>query len=519
MLEPDVTLTINCTAPGRCAGTAPIITWIEALTTPNSTTNTTSSHNDGTFSYSSSFTFTTSTDDHRKTLTCLVHYPGVKMSTEKTVTLYVKSSPCHDRHTVHYLNVTATVEDQEGLCVVIICQFSFPLDVILGKHFHGFWFREGEPSTGIPVASTNRSRNVDELTRDRFNIIGNISKCDCTLRIDDAMKEDSGRYYFRFEGGHMHSYISQPTTVTITDLLKQPEFSIQIPELLEPDVTLMINCTAPGRCAGTTPIITWIGDLTSSNSTNNTASYKYKVFIYSASFTFTTSLNDNGKTLTCRVDYPGVNVSTEKTVTLNVNVQADWPDFGDWLKSNCKARREKIICTCWIRSNPPPVLLWLINEEIVTGNYSNRTMQVLSGSYEYKANSTLTFQDHRKHNKSTVNIQCLNANKQGSLQKIYKELGSEIITWIICGTVIIVSLTALACFICGNKIMAIEKDIAKWKTAQEQATTVTTSSSSSTPSSSSTVDESNPTRGRVTHEVAGAPENVTDYHFNLLRLL
>ncbi|XP_029432066.1 uncharacterized protein LOC115075634 [Rhinatrema bivittatum] len=319
MLEPDVTVMINCTAPERCKGSSPIITWKGDLTTRNSTTKTTSSSKNGILTYSSSFTFITSTEEHRKNLTCSVYYPIIKMSREKTVTFNVKSSPCHDRHTVDYANVSAAVSDEVGMCVVIMCQFTFPLNVTLGKVFHGYWFREGDSSQGNPVASTNISTKVDERTSGRFNIIGNISKCDCTLRIDDAMKEDTGRYYFRFEGGYMHSYVSQPASVTIRDFTNEPEFSIQIPEMLEPDVTLTINCTAPGRCSGTTPIITWIEALTTANSTTNTTSpYNDGTFSYSSSFTFTASTDDHRKNLTCLVYYPAVKMSTEKTVILNV---------------------------------------------------------------------------------------------------------------------------------------------------------------------------------------------------------
>ncbi|XP_029432063.1 uncharacterized protein LOC115075631 [Rhinatrema bivittatum] len=433
MLEPDVTLTINCTAPGRCSGTTPIITWIKALTIADSTTNTTSSYNDGTFSYSSSFTFTTSTFDHRKNLTCLVYYPGVKMSIEKTITLNVKSSPCHDRHTVDYANVSAAVSDEVGMCVVIMCQFTFPLNVTLGKVFHGYWFREGDSSQGNPVASTNISTKVDERTSGRFNIIGNISKCDCTLRIDDAMKEDTGRYYFRFEGGYMHSYVSQPASVTIRDFTNEPEFSIQIPEMLEPDVTLTINCTAPGRCSGTTPIITWIKALTIADSTTNTtSSYNDGTFSYSSSFTFTTSTFDHRKNLTCLVYYPGVKMSTEKTVTLNVksspchdrhtvfyvNVSAPVADEeGMCVVIMCFSKQPEFSIPEMLEADVPvmfnctapgrcagtaPIITW--TGALTTPNSTtNTTSSYYDGTFSYSSSFTFTTStdDHRK------NLTCL----------------------------------------------------------------------------------------------------------------
>ncbi|XP_029433169.1 uncharacterized protein LOC115076168 [Rhinatrema bivittatum] len=560
----DVPAELSCTAPGGCAGTPPTISWIGDLTTPNDTTFTESPFKDGTFRYSSSFTFTPSQNDHMKTINCWVYFPAVKKFTQRTLPIHVKSSPCHDLKTMDYLNVDTPVIGDVGMCVVIRCQFTIPLKVKIRRVFHGHWFRQGDSVLAKPVTSSNKLKLLDEYTKDRFTFVGNTSNCDCTFRIDDAMEQDTGVYYFRFEGGHVYSHVLQPTSITVRGLSRKPEFSI--PEILAADVPVSFNCTSPVRCAGTAPVFIWVGALTRPNSTNSTKSpYDYGSFVFSSIFTFTPTMDDNRKILTCLVYYPKIKISTEKTVSLNVkkmptttttthstkmtiitttatimpitttatimlitttpnvtttpttstmiittnissivttptinrtiipatSVFVDWPEFGDWLKSNCKEYRKRIICNCWIRSNPPPVVLWLINEEIVIGNYSNRTMKVFSGSYEYQVNSTLTFHSHRRNNKSTINIQCLNANKQGNLKKISKELGSEIITWIICGTVIIVSLTALAFFICGNKIKERELDIVDLETAgeEEASTSSSTTITLTSISSSSTVNE------------------------------
>ncbi|XP_029433033.1 sialic acid-binding Ig-like lectin 13 [Rhinatrema bivittatum] len=357
-----------------------------------------------------------------------------------------------------YMNSSDSVTVQQGLCVVIPCKFGFPSTVILGDNPHGYWFREADiPGINKPVATNDGSREVSENTRNRFQLVGDLKKQDCTLRINDAKEEDIGRYFFRIEGGFLYSFFNKIRPfVNVTDLSEQPKVSHAA--MLAARVPVNVACTAPGRCAGTAPIITWTGTLNRAYSTTNISSANRNGTVtHTSKITFIPSVRDYNKTLTCLVYYPAVKASTQITVSLNVEYRPEsegWPESGDWLESNCTEKHEGISCTCWIRSNPPPLLLWLINEEIVTGNYSNHTLQVLSGAHGHTANSTLTFQGGKAR---TLNIQCRNANKLSNFKKLYKQLDSEIVTWIIYGNVIIISLTALASFYCGRKIKAREK--------------------------------------------------------------
>ncbi|XP_030069231.1 sialic acid-binding Ig-like lectin 5 [Microcaecilia unicolor] len=131
-----------------------------------------------------------------------------------------------------------------------------------------------------------------------------------------------------------------------------------------------------------------------------------------------------------------------------------WPKYGDWLKSNCKEEYKAITCTCWIRSNPPPVLRWMINEEIVTGNFSNLTMQMFSSTYGHKAKGTLILHDIKA---STVFIHCLNANKEDTSTNWLDEFEFEIFILIICGSIIFIALTLLCAFFCGKRSKRREK--------------------------------------------------------------
>ncbi|XP_029432918.1 sialic acid-binding Ig-like lectin 13 isoform X2 [Rhinatrema bivittatum] len=392
------------------------------------------------------------------------------------------------------MNSTDSVTVQQGLCVIIPCKFGFPPTVILGDNPHGYWFREADiPGINKPVATNDGSREVSENTRDRFQLVGDLKKQDCTLRINDAKKEDIGRYFFRIEGGFLYSFFNKIRPfVNITDLRERPKISYTV--MLNARIPVNVACTAPGRCAGTAPIITWTGTLNRANSTTNTSSANRNGTVtHTSRISFIPSVRDYNKTLTCVVYYPAVKAYTQRTLSLGVEYR---PESGDWLESNCSKKHDKMRCTCWIQSNPPPVLLWLINEENVTGNYTNRTIQVFSTIYGHTANSTLNLQDFYGRNTSAINIQCLNANKQSSVKKTYsKQLDTELVSWIICVNIIIVSLTALAAYYCGRRIKSRERELDDLETAaqEEDATTSSTTTTSTTSSSTpSTVEESPP---------------------------
>ncbi|XP_029433349.1 uncharacterized protein LOC115076251 isoform X2 [Rhinatrema bivittatum] len=280
------------------------------------------------------------------------------------------------------------------------------------------------------------------------------------------------------------------------ELSEEPEFSL--PALLNEDDPVDAQCTAPGRCKGTGPNFIWTGTLNTDNSSSKHSFLnKDESVTYTSRITFTPSIDDQNKTLTCVVYFPAVGISTQKTVALKVKGRPEpigqWPEFGDWLKSNCKEKRKRIICTCWIQSMPPPVVLWQINKEIVTGNYSNRTMELLSAAYGHRAKSTLILREVQGDPKSTIKIQCLNANKQGSPKKtVAKQRDFGIVSWSIIGTVIIVFFTALFFFYFGKKVQTMANDRSSTDTAIEEELDTTITTSSSSPSTSSSPSSSPP---------------------------
>ncbi|XP_077649453.1 sialic acid-binding Ig-like lectin 13 [Urocitellus parryii] len=209
------------------------------------------------------------------------------------------------------LKVPREVTVQEGLCVHVPCQFSYPWSSWTNwDPAHGSWFRGRDRRTDPPVATNNPDRKVREETQGRFHLLGNPRTDNCSLSIRDARKTDAGSYYFRVERGRLRfNYVHDMVSVNVTALTHTPD--ILVPGTLESGRPSNLTCSVPWACEqGTPPTFSWEGPSVSSLGPN---------IIHSSVLTLTPRPQDHGTNLTCQVTLPGASVTRTKTVHLNVS--------------------------------------------------------------------------------------------------------------------------------------------------------------------------------------------------------
>ncbi|XP_078509998.1 sialic acid-binding Ig-like lectin 13 [Lissotriton helveticus] len=229
-----------------------------------------------------------------------------------------------------YLPQTVAVTVQEGLCVLIPCQFTIEPTEEAEERPRGYWFIEGDDWDGPAVASNDGTRAIREDTRGRFKLAGDVKRRDCSLRIDDVSTRDTGTYYFRYEHSRSsrikYNYDVYPLRVTVVDLQDKPEISLRDPVIEGERVT--VRCTAPGRCSGTAPEITW--------STESEFKYREEVYTtynpdgtrtYTSTITFTAAMEHNNKRLSCTAYFSAVRKYTTSSVSLTVDCRQDTPEI------------------------------------------------------------------------------------------------------------------------------------------------------------------------------------------------
>ncbi|XP_077649454.1 myeloid cell surface antigen CD33-like [Urocitellus parryii] len=208
----------------------------------------------------------------------------------------------------HSVDVPESVMVQEGLCVLVPCNFSYRSSET-GK-VSVYWFHAGDNTHhGCPVATNNSTRRVQEETQGRFHLLGDPGTNNCSLSIRDAKRSDSGCYLFRVEKGRFRwNYYNKKVFVHVTALTHTPD--ILIPGTLESGRPSNLTCSVPWACEqGTPPTFSWEGPSVSSLGPN---------IIHSSVLTLTPRPQDHGTNLTCQVKFPAAGVTTERTIQLNV---------------------------------------------------------------------------------------------------------------------------------------------------------------------------------------------------------
>ncbi|XP_035139686.3 sialic acid-binding Ig-like lectin 14 isoform X5 [Callithrix jacchus] len=210
------------------------------------------------------------------------------------------------------LRVQKSVTVQEGLCVLVPCSFSYPRHSwYYPDELYVYWFRDRENIYhGVPVATNNPHRTMKQETQGRFHLLGDVRKNVCSLRIEDARMEDTGSYFFRMERGSVkYSYEDNKLHLEVTALTEKPD--VHFLEPLESGRPARLNCSLPGSCEVRRPLtFSWVGGALSPLHPETTRS---------PVLTFTPRPEDHGTNLTCQVKLQGAEVTTERTVQLNVS--------------------------------------------------------------------------------------------------------------------------------------------------------------------------------------------------------
>ncbi|XP_013970436.1 sialic acid-binding Ig-like lectin 10 isoform X4 [Canis lupus familiaris] len=275
------------------------------------------------------------------------------------------------------LQVQKVVKVQEGLCVHVPCTLSYPqIGWRDDTPAFGYWFTAGSDSAiGRPVATNNQYREVQTVPPDRFQLIGDPKSQSCSLLIKEAQVEDTAMYFFRVERGRhvQYNFLRNQFYLQVTALTQKPE--VFVPEVLESGRQVTLICVfnwAFEECPA--PTFSWMGAAVSDQRSRPTSSYFSMLIL-------TPRPQDHGTHLTCRVEFAGKSVSTEKTVQLNVayapknlvisisrdNTSALEPQGNSPHLEVEKGQFLRLLCA--VDSQPPATLSWALEDRILSWSH------------------------------------------------------------------------------------------------------------------------------------------------------
>uniref|UniRef100_A0A674JIR7 Ig-like domain-containing protein n=1 Tax=Terrapene triunguis TaxID=2587831 RepID=A0A674JIR7_9SAUR len=263
------------------------------------------------------------------------------------------------------LVVPQLVSVQEGLCVLIPCNFTYPASYDTDNpsaELNRQWYKE--PATvgqDHPVASNIPTVKVSQETQGRFRLTEDPAHGNCSLQISDARQTDAGRYFLY--GKHPMSLSDSLRSPRVSELTEEPEIQISpargMPGMLLAGEPVTVTCTAPGRCSGRPPRVTWTGPF-SDTARNVSAQLANSTWAHSSALNFTPGLGDHGKELVCNVTYhPPQGPSTSRTIQLHVDyawgAEGDVVSLetqeGDSLSLSCEAGSRADANLSWARVN------------------------------------------------------------------------------------------------------------------------------------------------------------------------
>ncbi|EHB03797.1 Sialic acid-binding Ig-like lectin 14 [Heterocephalus glaber] len=218
------------------------------------------------------------------------------------------------------LRVQGSVTVQQGLCVLVPCSFSYPSRVwsSSGQLFIS-WFRaRSHMNYDDPVATNDPDYEVQEETKGRFQLVGEVKSRDCSLNIRGARMEDEGSYAFKIDTRKIkYAYRDKKLNLQVTALTEKP--IIHIAEPLESSRPTQLTCSLPGSCEGGPPLtFSWSGDALNSMDSGT---------LTSSVLTLTPRPQDHDTNLTCQVQLGGAQVTTERTIRLSVSSEQQWDSW------------------------------------------------------------------------------------------------------------------------------------------------------------------------------------------------
>ncbi|XP_027142027.1 hemicentin-2 isoform X4 [Larimichthys crocea] len=199
-----------------------------------------------------------------------------------------------------------TINVSSGSCVTIPCSFDVEdrFTSNLDETCKAMWRNEQDVDV---FDSSNPQSPI------KGNLIGDLTKKDCTTTLYNMKPEDSKKYYLRVECNNpmKYGFKEQKVEISVTDQVT-PTLT---PSTLEVNdgTSVTLTCSAPAPCLSHPPTLTWTPGLGVTQETlwENQDKTKVKISL----LTFTATQRHHGQEISCTAVYNQQDGSTESSVS------------------------------------------------------------------------------------------------------------------------------------------------------------------------------------------------------------
>ncbi|XP_035289420.1 sialic acid-binding Ig-like lectin 5 isoform X4 [Anguilla anguilla] len=215
---------------------------------------------------------------------------------------------------VHAASWTAeipqTISALQGSCVVVPCKFNYPDREIKPTDLTGIWHTTNQD---IYIYHPDSSKVMKEF-RGQTNLIGDLARKDCSLRINHLKKKDNGPFIFRIEirDFDKYSYKDKSVSIDVQDSPASPRLTVSREVKAGDAVTA--SCSVSHSCPTELPHLIWSRSGTTTNQSEELPNGQWKE---TSNLTFTATNSDHNQHLTCTAKYQQV-TSVQSYKILNV---------------------------------------------------------------------------------------------------------------------------------------------------------------------------------------------------------
>ncbi|XP_028985716.1 myelin-associated glycoprotein-like isoform X3 [Betta splendens] len=270
--------------------------------------------------------------------------------------------------------IPSSVKGLVGSCVVIPCSYNYPDPGKTVSQFTGIWMDQ----TNHVIYHSDPSKTVQEY-KTRTELVGDITRKDCSLKIDPLQQSDQGPFHFRIEIEDYEKYSYKENHVSIT-IISESHPSLSVTQEVVEGHNVTASCSVSHSCPSSPPEFTWSHAGVTHLETRQLNDGQWNL---TSTLTFVSTRDDHNKPVKCTVTYKGGLKGEKASSVIKVK-------FPPEIKTiSCSSEGDDVRCVCIVESRPPSTVHFVLIDRVlpststdVHGLATIGTLQAQSGSSE-----------------------------------------------------------------------------------------------------------------------------------------